>query len=97
MEGTVVLTIPKHWLGERVVNQDELRQALRLGLDMLQSRSTPQKNTAQVIQVMLRTGRIQHLPAVSLEAETIGQRQTPPTLPGAPVSEILIAQRRGEL
>lgn len=97
MESTVVLTIPKHWLGGRVVNQDDLRQALRLGLDMLQSRSTSQKNTMQVIQVMLRTGRIQHLPAIPIEAETIGRRQTPPTLPDTPVSEILIAQRRGEL
>jgi len=97
MEGTVVLTIPKHWLGGRVVNQDDLRQALRLGLEMLPQQTRSQENTAQVIQVLLRTGRIQHLPAIPSEVKAAAQRQTPPTLPGTPVSEILVAQRRGEL
>ncbi len=97
MEGTIVLTIPKQWLKGRTVNQDDLRQALHLGLEMLPQKTTAQEDTAQVIQVLLRTGRIQHLPTVLSETEATAQRQTPPTLPGAPVSEILVAQRRGEL
>ncbi len=97
MEDTIVLTIPKRWLKGRAINQDDLRQALRLGLEMLPQKTAVQEETAQVIQALLRTGRIQHLPAMLSEAETTAPRQTPPTLPGAPVSEILVAQRRGEL
>jgi len=46
----------------------------------------------------LSTGRIQHLqPALVAEEPGEYVYQAPPTLPGTPVSDILIAQRRGEL
>jgi hypothetical protein len=51
-----------------------------------------------VIQTLLDTGRIKHL-APSLAESTVPDdaRQTPSTLPGPAVSQILLAQRRGEL
>ncbi len=97
MESNIVITIPNQWLGNRAVSQDELRQALRLGLELLRRQTPPQENATRVIQVLLRTGKVQHLAASDVETEASGPRQIPPTLTGAPVSEILVAQRRGEL
>ena len=54
--------------------------------------------TADVSQALLNTGQVRHLSATDTEEPTPGdERQTPPSLPGTPVSEIVIAQRRGEL
>jgi len=53
--------------------------------------------SSRIVQVLSSTGRVMHLAATLVEAEANTSRQTPPTLPGPPVSEILIAQRRGEL
>jgi len=54
--------------------------------------------TAHVIQAFLNTGRVRHLSTTLPDnAEVEGERQPPPELSGPPVSEIPIAQRRGEL
>lgn len=95
MELTTTITIPSSWLGDQDVNQDELYQALQLGLAQLRQQRAAQH---KVVQALLKTGRVQRLTAVKADdEESQVARQAPPTLPGPPVSEILIAQRRGEL
>jgi len=97
MDNTVMLTIPARWVQELAINQDELRQALMLGLAQLRQQQTQQDTNAQVVQALLSTGRVRRLSAALLkEAEPYTDRQSPPVLPGPPVSEILIAQRRGD-
>jgi hypothetical protein len=95
MEREITLSIPADWLGNQVLSQDDLRQALRLGLQLLRPQNTQRDTTAQVVQALLTTGRVRHLTGVRVD--DIPPRQTPPTLPGMPVSEIIVAQRRGEL
>jgi len=57
-----------------------------------------QDTNAKMIQTLLGTGRIKHLASSLVEnASPADARQTPPILPGPEVSEILVAQRRGEL
>ena len=57
-----------------------------------------QDTNAKVIQTLLCTGRIKHLASSLVEnASPADALQTPPILPGPEVSEILVAQRRGEL
>jgi predicted RNA-binding protein associated with RNAse of E/G family len=98
MEHTITLTIPSDWLEGQLVDQDQLRQALMLGLAQLRQRQAALDAAAQVVQVLLTTDRIHHLSAELVEGDgTDVERQVPPVLPGPPVSEILIAQRRGEL
>jgi IS4 transposase len=98
MERTITLTIPSNWLQGWTVDQEELRQALMLGLTQLRQRQTALDTTRQVVQALLSTGRVRHLSAAFIEDERADAgRQAPPTLPGLQVSEILIAQRRGEL
>jgi hypothetical protein len=91
----VTITVPTNWLEELALEQEDLRQALMLGLQQLRQQRIAQDPRARVVQVLLSTGRVRHL-AASLVKETGADRQTPPTLPGLPVSEILVAQRRGE-
>lgn len=98
MEQTITLTIPANWLQEEKVDQNELRQALMLGLAQLRQRKTDLSIAERVVQVLLSTGRVHHLLAALIgDEEPDASRQAPPVLPGPPVSEILIAQRRGEL
>ena len=98
MEHTITLTIPSEWLEGQPVDQDELRQALMLGLVQLRQRQAALNTAVQVVQVLLSTDRIRHLSAGLVESEgTDADRQVPPELPGPPVSDILIAQRRGEM
>jgi hypothetical protein len=98
MEHTITLTIPSNWLEGRTIDQDELRQALMLGLAQLRQRQTASDTADQVVQVLLNTERVRHLSAALVRDEKPdASRQAPPVLPGPPVSEILIAQRRGEL
>jgi len=98
MEHAVNLTIPLSWLQGRTVSQDELRQALTIGLTQLRQQQATPDTTKQVIQALLSTGRIRHLSTALVKSErSNADRQTPPTLPGPLVSEMLIAQRRGEL
>jgi hypothetical protein len=90
---TITLTIPTAWLQGASLNPDELRQALQLGLAQLQHQQTEQ---GRVNQALLNTGFIRHLAVIETD-ESDAPRQPPPVLPGPPVSEILIAQRRNEL
>jgi hypothetical protein len=95
MELTTTITIPSSWLGGQDVNQDELYQALQLGLAQLRQQRAAQH---KVVQALLSTGRVRRLTVAQVDdEESEVARQAPPTLPGPPVSEILIAQRRGEL
>jgi hypothetical protein len=97
MEGTITLEIPEQWLQGLSVSQDELRQALMLGLEQLRQQQMPQSVPDRTVQILLSTGRIHRLSATLAEdKEPYAKRQPPPALPGPPASEILIAQRRGE-
>lgn len=70
----------------------QLPQILELGLRQIEQQSAEDK----VSQTLTKTGFIQHLAAEEID-EPDAPRQPPPVLPGPPTSEILIAQRRGEL
>jgi len=95
---TITLTIPTEWLEGLSLNPNELRQALKLGLAQMRQQQAVQDIAPRVIQALLSTGRISHLPDSALEdQQTTPDRQEPPTLPGPPVSEILIFQRRGKM
>ena len=92
----ITLTIPTSWLEGVATTQDVLQHALKLGLDQLRQQDA--HDSAKVIQALLRTGRVSHLTS-SLDDtvdETTGTRQTPPVIEGPSVSDILIAQRKGE-
>jgi hypothetical protein len=94
---TITLTIPTDWLEGINLSQTDLRQALQLGLSQLRQQQITSETTRQVTQVLLETGRIRHLSTTWLAGEEGGEdRQTPPTLSGLAVSDILISQRRGE-
>ncbi len=98
MERTITLTIPSSWLGEKAVDQDELRQALMLGLAEIRHQQANPNVTERVVQVLLNTKRIRHLSAALVkDKETDTDRQVPPVLSGPPVSEILIAQQRRQM
>lgn len=71
---------------------EQLPEILELGLRHLEQK---QKEQDKVHQVLLNTGFIQHLVTAETD-EPDEPRQSPPALSGPPVSEILIAQRRGE-
>jgi hypothetical protein len=98
MEHTVTLTIPASWINEQPIDPAELRQAVQLALAQLHQQRAQSDSSEQVARALLSTGRIQHLqPALVAEEPGEYVYQSPPTLPGTPVSDILIAQRRGEL
>lgn len=94
---TITVTLPGDWLEGMSLDQEELRQALMLGLTQLRQQRAARDISSRVVQALSSTGRVRHLAATLVEEEANTSRQTPPTLPGPPVSEILIAQRRGEL
>lgn len=94
MEATVTITIPSSWIDDLTPSQEELREALQLGLNQLRQR---QVNRDQVVKAMLRTGRIRHWETIPDKLSPTGPRQPPPVLEGLPTSEIIIAQRKGEL
>ena len=94
MEQTITLTISNQWLQGQELDQNQLRRALQLGLAQLSREQAAEQTPAQVVQALLKTGRVRHLASRSELQSTL--RQEPPTLPGQPVSELLIAQRRGE-
>ena len=95
MEQTITLTISDQWLPGQTLDQAQLRRALQLGLAQLHREQAAEKTSALVVQALLKTGHVRHLASRSELQST--PRQEPPTLPGPPVSELLIAQRRGEL
>lgn len=93
----ITVTIPSHWIEGLDLDQEALRQVLRWGLEQWRKQRAAQVSAEQIMQALLSTGRIRRLMAASESmapdtAET-RERQTPPRLPGSPVSEILIAQR----
>jgi hypothetical protein len=94
MEQTITLTISDQWLPSQNLDQAQLRRVLQLGLDQLHREQAAEKTSAQVVHALLKTGHVRHLAPRSELQSTL--RQEPPTLPGLPVSELLIAQRRGE-
>jgi hypothetical protein len=95
---TITVTIPSNLLNGLTLGEDEIRQALLLGLNQLRQQRAADDSTNRVVQALQSTGRIRHLSTESVEDEGLHPaRQTPPTLPGPSVSDILIAQRKGEL
>ena len=93
---TITVDIPVDWVDGLALDQDELRQALQLGLTQLRQHQAEQ--THSVTEALRATGSIRHLSLALLQSEERDDvRQEPPTLPGMPVSEIIIAQRRGDL
>ncbi len=97
MMDTITLTIPTAWLEGVSLDQEELRQALKLGLSQLRQQQSLPEASQRVIQTLLNTGRVRPLASLppSNSAANI-ERQPPPVLAGPPTSHILIAQRRGE-
>jgi hypothetical protein len=91
------VTIPAEWVRELAIGQDELRQALMLGLAQLRQQREDQDVAQRAVQVLLSTGRVRRLPSAPNNDEPAAERRKPLKLPGMPLSEILIAQRRGEL
>ena len=98
MNATITVTIPARWAQDLEVDQVLLRQALMLGLAQMRNRRPLQDVGARPLQALLSTGRVRRLATELVPNDAAGpKRQSPPALPGPPVSEILIAQRRGEL
>jgi hypothetical protein len=96
MEPTTTITIPSDWLEGQDIDEKEIQRALQLGLAQLRQQRAAQET--KVVQALLSTRRIRHLSVLPAEdVERKDGRQEPPALPGPSVSEILIAQRRGEL
>ncbi len=94
MEQTITVTISDQWLQGQELDQDQLRRVLQLGPAQLSREQAAEQTPARVIQALLKTGHVRHLaPRGELQSP---RRQEPPTLPGQSVSELLIAQRRGE-
>jgi len=94
---TITVSIPSDWIQGTGLDRNGLREVVRLGLRQWRQQQ-PQDANARVIQTLLATGRVKHLASALVEsAAPDDARQAPPTLPGPAVSEILVAQRRGEL
>jgi hypothetical protein len=94
---TITVSIPSDWVQGTGLDRNGLLEVVRLGLRQWQQQQ-PQDVNVKVIQTLLATGRIKHLaPTLVEKAVPDNARQAPPTLPGPSVSEILVAQRRGEL
>ena len=94
---TVTVSIPADWVQDMGLDRNGLRQVVMLGLRQWRQQQ-PQGVDARVIQTLLRTGRVKHLVTPQIEGVALDdERQIPPTLPGLAVSEIIVAQRRGEL
>ncbi len=94
---TITVSIPSDWVQGIGLDPSGLRQVVRLGLREWRQQQAKGVN-ARVIQTLLRTGRVKHLVTPLVESAALDdERQIPPTLPGPAVSEIIVAQRRGEL
>ena len=72
-------------------------EALQLGVAQLQKQQAEQDVADRIIEALLDTGLVHHLTVPLPEGiEATEERQAPPSLPGPLVSEIIVAQRRGE-
>lgn len=87
----VTITVPSDWV--QGLNQQELREALQLGLKQLHRQHSNQPIDEAVVQALRNSRHIGQLTGASTPTYA---RQEPPILPGPSVSDILIAQRRGE-
>ena len=76
---------------------DLIQQAVKDAQLERQEQQTDREIARQAVEALLSTGRARRLPALPEDDEPPPPRKAPPKLPGMPVSEILIAQRRGEL
>jgi hypothetical protein len=95
MEQTVDITIPAEWLEGLKLDEDDLRTALRIGLEELRRRQAVVETDDPVLKALLSTGLVSRLTVPKPEGiEPATERRPPIKLPGPPVSEILIAQRK---
>jgi hypothetical protein len=94
---TTHVKVPASWLDDSELTEDELREVVTLGLAAFRRQQQARIDRERVEHVLQGTGRVQHLMAPFV-ADTNGGtvRQEPPALDGQPVSELLIAQRRGD-
>lgn len=76
---------------------DLIQQAIKNAQRELQERQRDQEVARQAVEALLSTGRVRRLPALPDDDKPCAARRKPLKLPGMPLSEILIAQRRGEL
>ena len=58
---TISVAIPSDWLNGLTLNQDEIRQALLLGLAQLRQQQEVHDSTSRVVQALQGTGRIRRL------------------------------------
>lgn len=94
---TITVRIPSDWVQGMGLDLNGLRQVVMLGLRQWRQQQ-PQDINARVIQTLLGTGRVKHLATALVESAAADEeRQAPLTLAGPSVSEIIVAQRRGEL
>ena len=93
---TTQVAVPAAWLDNEFLTEDELREVVSLGLAAFRHRQQARADRERVEQVLRGSGLAQHLvtPFVA-DPDPTAARQEPPTLDGQPVSELLIAQRRG--
>ena len=84
-------------LPQEQVVLDLIQQAIKDAQLELQKQQTDREVARQAVEALLSTGRARRLPALPEDDEPHPSRRAPLKLPGMPVSEILIAQRRGEL
>ena len=84
-------------LPQEQVVLDLIRQAIKDAQRELQEQQKNQEVARQAVEALLSTGRVRRLPALPEDDEPRAARRKPLKLPGMPLSEILIAQRRGEL
>ena len=84
-------------LPQEQVVLDLIQQAIKDAQLDLHKQHTDRDIARQAVQALLNTGRARRLPALPEDNESPPPRRAPLKLPGMPVSEILIAQRRGEL
>ena len=76
---------------------DLIQQAIKNTQLELREQQKDQEVARQAVEALLSTGRVRRLPALPEDDEPRAARRKPLKLPGMPLSEILIAQRRGEL
>jgi len=95
MEDSITITIPAEWLEGLSLDEDELRAVLSIGLKELRRRQAMADTDDPILKALLSTGLVSRLTLPLPEGiEPAAKRRPPLKLPGPPVSEILIAQRK---
>jgi hypothetical protein len=93
---TLTIRIPAEWLQGMSLNADDLREVVSLGLGQLRQKQATENGNARIVEALVATGRVRKWSVEPLQ-DTTAERQPPPTLPGVSLSEVIVAQRRGEL